>query len=174
MGLFEQSKTEASETDKIMNRLSREQVIKSSDNPTETEQLLQSLDLEGFQYYMEMIEGQKQRIKKTQKKLMIFNMIVASLFTMMCLCDVFKVFASHQNIFAAFISLGPLYLTCIVLLIALCKIRSSIKAISIAQLHEKMMFIHFFNIITYSALATASNITGHLRSKFDANGSHEE
>ena len=37
MGLFEQSKTEASETDKIMNRLSREQVIKSSDNPTETE-----------------------------------------------------------------------------------------------------------------------------------------
>ena len=37
-----------------------------------------------------------------------------------------------------------------------------------------MMFIHFFNIITYTALATASNITGHLRSKFDAHGSHED
>ena len=37
-----------------------------------------------------------------------------------------------------------------------------------------MMFIHFFNIITYTALATASNITGLLRAEFDKDGSHEE
>lgn len=37
-----------------------------------------------------------------------------------------------------------------------------------------MMFIHFFNIITYTALATASNITGQVRSRFDVHGTHEE
>ena len=100
MKLFEKAQTEASETDKIMNRLSRGTVIKSSNNPRETEFKLSSLDLEGFQFYIEMIDSQKRKIKLMQHKLRVFNSIVVSIFIMTCLCDVCNVFGTHETFYA--------------------------------------------------------------------------
>ena len=58
MGLFEQSKNEVCETDDIMNQISKNLQIKGDQNLTEVENnLLSSLDLEGFQFYIEMIDS---------------------------------------------------------------------------------------------------------------------
>ena len=58
MGLFERSKKEFCETDDIMNQITKNLQIKGDQNLTEVENnLLSSLDLEGFQFYIEMIDS---------------------------------------------------------------------------------------------------------------------
>ena len=101
---------------------------------------------------------------------MIFNTVIVLVFSLTCLCDVLKVFGTHENLYAQLLYIGPLYLTCIVFNIALCKIKSSIKAITIAHLHQKMMFIHFFNIITYTMLATADKALHFIKARYDLEG----
>ena len=58
MGLFEQSKKEVCETDDIMLQITKSLQIKGNKNLKEVENnLLSSLDLEGFQFYIEMIDS---------------------------------------------------------------------------------------------------------------------
>ena len=58
MGLFERSKKEFCETDDIMNQITKNLQIKGDQNLTKVENnLLSSLDLEGFQFYIEMIDS---------------------------------------------------------------------------------------------------------------------
>ena len=121
-----------------------------------------------------MIDEQKRRIRKTQIKLMIFNIIVALIFIGTCLCDIFKVFGTYESFYGELLYLGPLYLTCIVFNIALCKIQNSIKAIAFARLHNMMTCIHFFNLITYTILGTLSEILMLVRAQYDENGDHDE
>ena len=59
MSLFEQEQNDQSETDKIMNRLSKESIIKSSENPNRTSRMLRELDIDGFQQYIMMIDRNK-------------------------------------------------------------------------------------------------------------------
>ena len=56
ISLFEQEQSMYSETDKIMNRLSKESIIKSSPNPNRTSKMLRDIDIDGFQEYIAMIE----------------------------------------------------------------------------------------------------------------------
>ena len=135
MGLFEQQSAEASVTDRIMNRLSKESVIRSNQNPKENNMILSTLDIDSLQFYIEMIDEQKKRIKKKQRTLHIFNFIVVSIFVTACLCDIFQIFGERQNFYSQLLYITPLYLTCIVFIVALCKIQSSIRAITIAHLH---------------------------------------
>ena len=121
-----------------------------------------------------MIDEQKRRIRRMQIKLMIFNIIVAFIFAGTCMCEIFKVFGSHENLYSVLLYLGPLYLTCIVFIIALCKIQNSIKAIAFARLHSLMTCIHFFNLITYTILGTLSKILELIRAQYDENGDHDE
>ena len=94
---------------------------------------------------------------------MIFNVIVVVFFIGTCLCDIFKIFGEHDNFYSELLYLVPLYLTCLVFIIALCKIQNSIKAIKFARLHRMMTCIHFFNLITYTILGTTSRILSLLR-----------
>ena len=105
---------------------------------------------------------------------MILNTIIITIFTVVCLCDILDIFGEHVSFFSELLFLGPLFLTCIVFNIALCKIKNSIKAIKIAKLNVNFITIHFFNIITYTVLVTAGRIFLVLRERYDIHGDAEE
>ena len=95
------------------------------------------------------------------------------LFTGICLCDIFKIFGK-QGLYSELLYLGPLYLTCTVFIIALCKIQNTIKAIKFARIHRTMTCIHFFNLITYTIFGTASRILSFLKNKSFEHGDPEQ
>ena len=105
-----------------MNRLSKETVLKGNGNPKETDMIVSTLDIEGLQSYIEMIDQQKKRIKKKQRSLLIFNTIVVTLFVIACICSVFRSFDVKEDIYAFILYIAPLHLTCLVFIVALCKI----------------------------------------------------
>ena len=65
ISLFEKEQSEATETDRIMNRLSKESIIKSSSNPSHTSKIFREIDIDGLQQYISLIDGTKQEIRKT-------------------------------------------------------------------------------------------------------------
>ena len=84
----------------------------------------------------------------------------------------------NDELFSQIIWLGPLLLTCIVFNIALCRIRSTIRSIRIAQSNEKLALIHFLNIVIYTVLAfcvrifewksnTYSKLSEHLENQYN-------
>ena len=113
-----------------------------------------------------MIDKQKKKILYTKIRIRVFNIIVALIFSFLCLCEAMKIFGDKEIIEAQLLYLGPLYLTCIVFIIALCKIQSSIKAIAIARLHQRLMSIHLFNIIAFTALGTFSRTVYLIRCQY--------
>ena len=174
MGLFEQSKGSNVQIDKKANPQSQSIIISEGQNTEKKSFLRQNLDLECLQNFIEMIDSQKRRIMGIQKGLIIFNILVTLIFTFTCLCEVFKIFGENEVIMGVLLYLGPLYLTCIVFVIALCKIQTSIKAINIARIHQMMICIHFFNLITYTLLGTAYEAIALLRNKYDPDGDQQQ
>ena len=67
--------------------------------------------------------------------------------------------------------LGPLFLTCIIFNVALCRIRSTIRAIRIADSNERLACIHFFNIVMYTILAFLTRIFEYKSNSFWPPGS---
>ena len=88
------------------------------ESPNKQNPLLEQIDLVGLQNYIELIDEQKKEIVKIQVKIRILNVIVAIVFTLTCLCEIY----THELFYGELTYLGPLYLTCIVFIIALCKI----------------------------------------------------
>ena len=123
-----------------------------------------------------MIDKQKKKILNSKIKIRVFNIIVALIFSFLCLCEALKIFGDKEKLYAQLLYLGPLYLTCIVFIIALCKIQNSIKAIAIARLHQRLMSIHLFNIIAYTVLGTLSRTVYLIRCQYsgDEQGDQHE
>ena len=149
-------------------------MISEGQNSDKRSFLRQNLDLECLQSFIEMIDSQKRRIFDIQRRLIIFNILVTLIFTFTCLSEVFKFFGTNEVIMGVLLYLGPLYLTCIVFIVALCKIQSSIKAINIARIHQMMICIHFFNLIAYTLLGTAYESIALLRTKYDPDGDQQQ
>ena len=130
-----------------MNRLSKESIIKNSTDPNRTSKMLREMDFDGFQLYISIIENTKQEIKRTKRWLVVMNVVAVSLFIPGA------ILSFRSQIVSQLIWLGPLLLTCIIFIIALCRIRNTIRSIRIAQSNERLTMIHFFNIVTFTLLA---------------------
>ena len=123
-----------------------------------------------------MIHQQKVRIKKKQLNFTICNAIFITIIVLICLCDALDTSQNenHHYLYGILLFYCPLYLTCIVFVIALCKISNSIKAIAIWRLHQRLICIHFFNVITFTIFATIFLSFKTLQINCDPNGSLEE
>ena len=95
-------------------------------------------------------------------------------YTLVCICYVFDVFGDQQSMYGQILLLGPLYLACVVIMIALFKIQKSIKTSLIGRLHSRMLYIHVFNIITFTSLVTAKWTASYVKTFYDKHGSQED
>ena len=120
-----------------------------------------------------MIHEQKVRIKKKQLICTTFNAIFISIIVLICVLDVLDTF-KERYLYGNLLFYCPLYLTCFVFVIALCKIQRSIKAIKIWKLHQKLICIHFFNIITFTVFATIFIIIVTMQINCDPSSSLEQ